>query len=225
MKVEADENGIHINKLFKKITIPYGNIAKIVVTSRDDTVITTKDGEEHTATMLYGLTFSYPVVMDKIVSLNIAFEDKAIMSDSMDSIIDESEVQGYIDNLLKDFTEDARSVIKTRLGDRHDLELEVLDIHREKVLSMRLLRDGKRVSDFSYAVTKYDDTEIPVSFEAQSLLMLCTWNPALRSGTYIVMLDADSFPQGNKNALMELVNEFCDSYLEANSREYLDALP
>ena len=52
MKIEADENGIHINKLFKKITIPYGDISKIVVTSRDDTVITTKDGEEYKTTML-----------------------------------------------------------------------------------------------------------------------------------------------------------------------------
>ena len=225
MKTGADENGIYIYKLFKKITIPYGDISGIVVKSQDETVITTKDGEEYIEKESYGLVFNFPVVMDKIVEFNISFEDEFIMSDSMDSIMDESGIKGYIDSLLADFRDDARAVIKTRLGERHDLELEVLDIHREKVLCMRLLRDGNAVTDLPDPVKKYDDIDIPISFEAQSLLMLCSWNPALHGGRYVIMLDNDSFPQGNKNALMELVNEFCDDYLEVNSREYLDALP
>lgn len=225
MKIGADEKGIYINKLFKKITIPYGEIAGIVVRSRDETVITTKDGEEYIEKAPYGLMFNFPVVMDKVVEFNIPFEDRFTMSDSMDSIIDESEVNGYIDSLLEKFREDARAVIKSRLGERHDLELEVLDIHREKVLCMRLIRDGNIVTDLPNPFKKYDDIDIPVSFEIQSLLMLCSWNPGLNSGRYVIMLDDDTFPQDNKDALMELVNEFCDDYLEVNSREYLDSLP
>ncbi len=225
MRATADENGIYISKLFKKITVPYGNIEGIVEETRDKTLIKTRDGEEYTITEPYGLVFNCPIVVDKVVSQGISFEDKAIMSDSMGSIIDGSEAEGYIDDLLKDFRGDAEDVIKSRLGDRHDLELEVLDIHQQKVLSMRLLRNGKLVTDLPDGFKNYDDVEIPVSFDVQCLLMLCSWDPATYTGRYVIMLDDESFPQGNKNALMELVNEFCDSYLEVNSKEYLNSLP
>ena len=172
-----------------------------------------------------GVTFNYPVVADKIVELNIAFEDKFIVSDYSDTIIEEENKQEYVDSLLGSFESEASKMIKARLGERHDISLEVLDVHRDTVLCMRLLRDGVEVSDYHDSFKDYDDVKIREAFETQCLLMLCEWDPLSRSGRYIIALDNENFPDDNKAALLELVSEFCDGYLEVNSREYLDALP
>ncbi|MDY6338765.1 MAG: hypothetical protein SPL61_03940 [Saccharofermentans sp.] len=57
----------------------------------------------------------------------------------------------------------------------------------------------------------------------ETLLILTEWDPVGRDGKYIVGLD-DEEAKDEKAALLASVSEFCDDYLEANSREYLDAL-
>ncbi|MBP5311047.1 MAG: hypothetical protein J6Z05_10670 [Lachnospiraceae bacterium] len=225
MKITANNEGIVISKMFKVIVIPYGDIGKIVVESDRKTVIVTRAGEEYIDTSFMGVTFNYPVVADKIVELNIAFEDKFVVSDYSDTIIEEENKQEYVDSLLASFEPEASKMIKARLGERHDISLEVLDVHRDTVLCMRLLRDGVEVSDYHDSFKDYDDVKIREAFETQCLLMLCEWDPLSRSGRYIIALDNENFPDDNKAALLELVSEFCDGYLEVNSREYLDALP
>ena len=225
MKITANNEGIVISKMFKVIVIPYGDIGKIVVESDRKTVIVTRAGEEYIDTSFMGVTFNYPVVADKIVELNIAFEDKFVVSDYSDTIIEEENKQEYVDSLLASFEPEASKMIKARLGERHDISLEVLDVHRDTVLCMRLLRDGVEVSDYHDSFKDYDDVKVREAFETQCLLMLCEWDPLSRSGRYIIALDNENFPDDNKAALLELVSEFCDGYLEVNSREYLDALP
>ena len=224
MKIIADDKGLVVKKLFKDIRIPYQEITRIIVTSRDKTVITTRSGEEYEDSQLYGLTFAYPIIMDKIVLHDITFEDRFIVSDYNDSFIDENEKQQYVDSLVSSFEPDANEMIKSRLGPRHDISLEVLEIHKQTVLCMGLKRDGVLVTDLPDCFKEYDDVKVPVSFDTQCLLMMCSWQPGIRSGKYIKALDHENFPDDNKAALMELVEEFCDSYLEVNSREYLDSL-
>lgn len=225
MKITADENGIVIKALLKKTEIPYGDIEKIVVEGQNRTVIKTRSGDEYVDTVFMGITFNYPVVADKIVQMNIAFEDKMVVSDYSDTVIEEENKQEYVDSLLASFEPEAGMMIKERLGERHDISLEVLEIHRDTVLCMRLLRDGIEVTDYPDSFKEYDDVKIREAFETQCLLMLCEWDPLSRSGRYIIALDNENFPDDNKAALLELVSEFCDGYLEVNSREYLDALP
>lgn len=225
MKITADENGIVIKALLKKTEIPYGDIEKIVVEGQNRTVIKTRSGDEYVDTAFMGITFNYPVVADKIVQMNIAFEDKMVVSDYSDTVIEEENKQEYVDSLLASFEPEAGMMIKERLGERHDISLEVLEIHRDTVLCMRLLRDGIEVTDYPDSFKEYDDVKIREAFETQCLLMLCEWDPLSRSGRYIIALDNENFPDDNKAALLELVSEFCDGYLEVNSREYLDALP
>ena len=225
MKITADENGIVIKALLKKTEIPYGDIEKIVVEGQNRTVIKTRSGDEYVDTAFMGITFNYPVVADKIVQMNIAFEDKMVVSDYSDTVIEEENKQEYVDSLLASFEPEAGRMIKERLGERHDISLEVLEIHRDTVLCMRLLRDGIEVTDYPDSFKEYDDVKIREAFETQCLLMLCEWDPLSRSGRYIIALDNENFPDDNKAALLELVSEFCDGYLEVNSREYLDALP
>jgi hypothetical protein len=57
----------------------------------------------------------------------------------------------------------------------------------------------------------------------ETLLILTEWDPVGRDGKYIVGLD-DEEAKDEKAAILASVSEFCDDYLEANSREYLDAL-
>ena len=103
-----------------------------------------------------GITFNYPIVADKIVQLNIAFEDKWVVSDYSDTIIEEDTKQEYVDSLLASFEPEASKMIKERLGERHDISLEVLEIHRDTVLCMRLLRDGVEVADYHDSFKDYD---------------------------------------------------------------------
>ena len=225
MKIAANENGIVIKKLFKEVEIPYGSIEKIVIEDQNRTVISTRSGDEYIDASPMGITFNYPIVADKIVQLNIAFEDKWVVSDYSETIIEEDTKQEYVDSLLASFEPEASKMIKERLGERHDISLEVLEIHRDTVLCMRLLRDGVEVADYHDSFMDYDDVKIREAFETQCLLMLSAWDPLSRSGSYIIALDNENFPDDNKAALLELVSEFCDGYLEVNSREYLDALP
>lgn len=224
MKITANENGIVIKKLFKSIEIPYGDITGIVVEGKDHTVIKTRSEEEYVDNSFMGVTFNYPIVMDKVFQLNIPFEDKFVVSDYSDTVIEEGDKTGYVDSLLASFEPEAREMIKTRIGGRYDISLEVLEVHRDTVLCMRLLRDGNEVSDYHDSFKNYDDVEIREAFETQCLLMLCSWDPLSRSGRYIVALDNENFPDDNKAALLELVSEFCDGYLETHSREYLDGV-
>ena len=225
MKITANNDGIVISKVFKTTVIPYKDIEKIVVEGEKRTVIMTRAGDEYVDTSFMGVTFNYPVVADKIVQMNIAFEDKFVVSDYSETVIEEENKQEYVDSLLASIEPEARMMIKERLGERHDISLEVLEIHRDTVLCMRLLRDGVEVSDYHDSFKYYDDVKIREAFETQCLLMLCEWNPLSRSGRYIIALDNENFPDDNKAALLELVSEFCDGYLEVNSRAYLDALP
>ena len=148
MKITANENGIVIKKLFKEVEIPYGSIEKIVIEDQNRTVISTRSGDEYIDASPMGITFNYPIVADKIVQLNIAFEDKWVVSDYSDTIIEEENKQEYVDSLLASFEPEASKMIKERLGERHDISLEVLEIHRDTVLCMRLLRDGVEVADY-----------------------------------------------------------------------------
>lgn len=224
MKITANENGIVIKKLLKDIEIPYNDITKIIIEGKDRTIIQTRSGEEYIDTTFMGITFNYPIVVDKLVECDIAFDDRYVVSDYSDTIIEENKKQEYVDSLLKEFEPEASKMIKSRLGERHDISLEVLEIHRDTVLCMRLLRDGVEVTDYHDSFKAYDDVKIREAFETQCLLMLCEWNPLTHSGKYIIALDNENFPDDNKEALMELVSEFCDGYLEVNSREYLDRI-
>lgn len=170
-----------------------------------------------------GITFNYPIVMDKIFQSNIVFEDKFATSALTEKIIEEENKQEYVDSLVAAFEPEAREIIKTKLGERHDISIEVMEIHRDTVLCMRLLRDGIEVADYPNAYEHYDDVEIMAAFDTETLLMLTEWDPLSRSGRYIVALD-DEDAQDEKTALIEAVDYFCDEYLELNSREYLDAL-
>lgn len=223
MKITADENGIIVKKLFKSEEIPYKEITKITIEGLNRCVIKTRSGEEYVDTVHMGITFNYPVVMDKIVQLGIAFEDKFIVSDFPHKFIDELNKQEYVDTLVAAFEPEAREIIKTRLGERHDISLEVMEIHRDTVLCMRLLRDGVEVTDYPDSYKDYDDVKIREAFDTETLLILTEWDPLSRSGKYIVGLD-DEEAHDEKAALIESVNDFCDDYLEVNSREYLDAL-
>lgn len=223
MKITADEYGIFIKKLFKSEKIPYKDITKITIEGLNRTVIKTRFGEEFVDTELMGITFNYPVVMDKILQSNIVFEDKFATSTLTEKIIEEANKQEYVDSLVAAFEPEAREIIKTRLGERHDISLEVMEIHRDTVLCMRLLRDGVEVTDYPDPYEAYDDVKIRTAFDTETLLMLTEWDPVGRDGKYIVALD-DEDAKDEKTALLESVNDFCDDYLEVNSREYLDAL-
>ena len=223
MKITADGNGIVIKKLFKSEEIPYKDIAKITVEGLNRTVIRTRSGEEYVDTAHMGITFNYPIVMDKIFQSNIVFEDKFATSALTEKIIEEENKQEYVDSLVAVFEPEAREIIKTKLGERHDIAIEVMEIHRDTVLCMRLLRDGIEVADYPNAYEHYDDMEIRAAFDTETLLMLTEWDPLSRSGRYIVALD-DEDAKDEKTALIEAVDYFCDEYLELNSREYLDAL-
>jgi hypothetical protein len=224
VKITANENGIVIKKMFKSTEIPYSEISSVVIEGKDKTVIKTRSGEEYVDTSFMGITFNYPVFADKIVEVGIAFEDRFIVSDLSDTIIEESDKQEFVDSLIVSFEPEAREIIQTRLGERHDISLEVLEIHRDTVLCMRLLRDGVEVTDYHDSFKAYDDVKIREAFETQCLLMMCSWDPLFRSGRYINALDHENFPDDDKAALLELVSEFCDGYLEVNSREYLDKI-
>ena len=225
MNITANEKGIVIKKLFKTIEIPYKDIAGISIENDRCTLIKTRSGEEYTDTSFMGVVFNYPLVADKIFEFNVPFEDRFVVADYSDTIIEEEDKQGYVDSLLTDFEPDASEMIRTRIGARYDISLEVLEVHRDTVLCMRLLRDGKEVSDYHDSFKEYDDIKIREAFETQCLLMLCKWDPLSRSGSYIVALDNENFPDDNKAALLELVSEFCDGYFETHSREYLDSVP
>lgn len=223
MKIEANEYGIVIKKLFKSTEIPYKEITKITIEGLNRTVIQTRSGEEYVDTMHMGITFNYPVVMDKIFESNIVFEDKFIVSDFPHKFIKEADKKEYVDSLVASFEPEAREMIKSRLGERHDISLEVLEIHRDTVLCMRLLRDGVEVTDYPDSYKDYDDVKIREAFDTETLLILTEWDPVGRDGKYIVGLD-DEEAKDEKAALLASVSEFCDDYLEVNSREYLDAL-
>ena len=182
MKITANNDGIVIKKVFKDTVIPYGDIKKIVVESDRRTVIMTRAGDEYVDTTFMGITFNYPVVADKIVEQNIAFEDKFIVSDYSETVNEEDNKKEYVYSLLESFEPEAGKMIKARLGERHDISLEVLEIHRDTVLCMRLLRDGAEVSDYHDSFKDYDDVKIREAFETQCLLMLCEWDPLSRSG-------------------------------------------
>ncbi len=223
MKIEANEHGIVFRKLFKSTEIPYKDISKIVIEGLNRTVIYTRSGEEYVDTEHMGITFNYPVVMDKIFQSSIVFEDRFIVSDFPHKIINEADKKEYVDSLVASFEPEAREIIKTRLGDRHDISLEVLEIHRDTVLCMRLIRDGAEVRDYPHPFEDYDNVKIRTAFDTETLLILTEWDPVGRDGKYIVGLD-DEEAKDEKAALLASVSEFCDDYLEANSREYLDAL-
>ena len=224
MKIEANENGIVIRKLFKSTEIPYKEITKIVIEDLNKTVITTRSGEEYIDTTHMGITFNYPVVMDKIFqSSNIFFEDKFVVSDFSSKVIEEADKKEYVDSLIAAFEPEAREIIKTRLGERHDISIELMAIRRDTVLCMRLLRDGAEVTDYPHPYNDYDDVKIREAFDTETLLMLTEWDPVGRNGKYIVALD-DEEAEDEKAALLASVSDFCDDYLELNSREYLDAL-
>ena len=97
MKITANENGIVIKKMFKSTEIPYKEITQVVIEGKDRTVIKTRSGEEYVDTSFMGITFNYPVFADKIVEVGIAFEDRFIVSDLSDTIIEESDKQGFVD--------------------------------------------------------------------------------------------------------------------------------
>lgn len=223
MKIEANEYGIVIKKLFKSTEVPYKDISKIVIEGLNRTVIYTRSGEEYADTEHMGITFNYPLVMDKIFQSNIGFEDKFIVSDFPNKIIEEADKKEFVDSLVASFEPEAREIIKTRLGERHDISLEVMEIHRDTVLCMRLLRDGHEVMDYPHPYEDYDDVKIRTAFDTETLLILTEWDPVGRNGKYIIGLD-DEEAEDEKTALLDAVSEFCDEYLEVNSREYLDAL-
>ena len=60
--------------------------------------------------------------------------------------------------------------------------------------------------------------------DVTQLTYLAEWDPKQKTGRYTMMPEAKD-PETGKKYFLEIVSDFCDEYLEANSREYLDQLP
>ncbi len=193
MKFEADEKGIYLKKLFKKITIPYGEIKSIIAKSPQVTFITTKDGKEYMDEDMIGLPFRYFFIFDKISEYNIGYRYEGQVEESIFGIFTGDKVQEYIDKQVEEVRDKAIAVTRNKLGNEYDLEFIVKTIHKETFLFIRLLKDGQVINAFNNSL---DDQEAGVTevFNFTMLSYLHEWDAHTGTGRYVVLDERAGIP-------------------------------
>ena len=223
MKFSVEENGILVKGLLKKRLIPYEDIKSIVVETVHRVVIRTYGKEEFVDTSTIGFAADMSV-FDKIRKYNISYRDETELGKEDIGLYSEAEAKVIFEKQLERVKDPCRDLVKERLGPKFDLEFLVLSIFAETSVNLRLLRNGKVVSDILSPMTNFEEDGITDAFDVTQLTFLVEWDSKENAGRYIVMEEAKD-PEKGMEYFLKIVSDFCDGYLAVNSREYLDQLP
>ena len=223
MKFSVEENGILVKGLLKKRLIPYEDIKSIVVETVHRVVIRTYGKEEFVDASTIGFAADMSI-FDKIRKYNISYRDETELGEEGVELYSEDEAIAVFEKQLERVKEPCRELVRERLGPKFDLEFRVLSIYAETSVYLRLLRNGKVVSDIPSPMTNFEEDGIADAFDVTQLTFLVEWDSKAKTGRYIVMEEAKN-PEKGKEYFLKVVSDFCDEYLTVNSREYLDQLP
>ena len=173
---------------------------------------------------MIGLEDFLPHIYDLIVENDISYQDTFVMSDKSSEVLGEEETQARITKLLSSIREEAGDLVGSLLGKRYDLDLIFKEIHHEKTLYMRLLRDGKVAADVASPSINYPDDGITDSFDHILMAFLCEWDPQKKEAKYVMSLDEAYGFEEERAYLLSEIRSFCKEILEENSKEYLETL-
>ena len=224
MNLSAEENGILVKGFLKKRLIPYDDIKSIVAEAVQRIVVRTYGKEEFVDTSLVNFLGKTPAIYDKIREYNIAYRDETELGEDGVELYSKDEATVIYEKQLDMVKEPCRELVRERLGPKFDLEFRVMSIFAETSVYIQLLRNGKVVSDIPSPMSNYEEDGIADAFDVTQLTYLAEWDPKQKAGRYTMMPEAKD-PEKGRKYFLEIVSDFCDEYLEANSREYLDQLP
>lgn len=194
-RFQITENGIRIRKLISSQTIPFSDIAGILLLDQC-ILITTRRGEQIAAEEGNMVTLYKAVVTN-----NISFRDE---TEHEERHYTREELNGLIAAAAGVATEVANDHVKEHLGEEYSIAAQLLEDPHEINLCFILLRDGCVVTDLPPTVVSEDPARVPGCCTSMLMAWLVEWDTGSCSGRYGIVEELKDPERCRKTQLSEM---------------------